>query len=665
MPRKTLTLLCAAVCLLIASAAFAQVPQPDGQKPPEDSKQDSAANPFLVDLDSLANMKVTTASKFSEQLSDAPSDITVVSQDELQRFGGLTLAEILNRVAGLNGSSSYFQDRSTIAARGDQSRLDSGHILLLINGRPVREVIEGGVDSDILESFPVSILEQIEVIKGPGSVLYGSDAFSGVINLITKKAVSDSISVRAAGGLGSAATTSAEAMLVRGDFSLVAAGQYHQFPLWSTIYGSPAGPTNPESFKSASLRDDGAGGYLGINYKGFSFMSSYTGVEEGTFVRGYIGDVRWKKGFADLGYSLKVSRKWQMNFNFTYNRTVQDAPDYPSILRDSHEALLEWTNFYTFSESDRLTFGALFSHDAGVETVLSKPSFIDANGQRSSGAFYAQYEHKLTDDLKLIGGFQANKIGNIALNVVPRFGILWNPAAHVTLKALYGGAFRAPSLDETLLTFPALKGNPNLVPETVGTLDLQASYQTHHLLLSADYFHSRQNDLILKDANVFPNIYMNSVTPAIFQGVDSEGKYYFRKSWLLMGSALYQANHDSDITELSPIPAFSAKAGLSYQSPSGADVSVFDAYQGHIPGYSLALNPRPNAFHSVSAHLRIDLTRRWVKTDHQGIAAFLYADNLTNTPVWLPAWGSGQPNTIPVNRGRTIFFGMEVWRKAE
>jgi outer membrane receptor for ferrienterochelin and colicin len=146
-----------------------------------------------MDLDSLSNTKVTTASKFAEKLSDAPSVMTVVSQDELLRFGGMTLSEILNRVAGLNVSSGFFQDRSTIAVEGDQTRVDSGHILFLINGRPVREIMEGGVSSDLLESFPVRILERIEVIKGPGSVLYGSDAFSGVVNLITKKAVGMSV----------------------------------------------------------------------------------------------------------------------------------------------------------------------------------------------------------------------------------------------------------------------------------------------------------------------------------------------------------------------------------------------------------------------------------------------------------------------------------------
>jgi iron complex outermembrane receptor protein len=99
---------------------------------------------------------------------------------------------------------------------------------------------------------------------------------------------------------------------------------------------------------------------------------------------------------------------------------------------------------------------------------------------------------------------QANKIGSIALNIVPRAGILWNPAAHFTLKALYGGAFRAPSLDETGLTHPGLTGNPHLVPEKVGTLDLQASYQNNRVQASVDYFHSRETQLIFEDGSTRP-----------------------------------------------------------------------------------------------------------------------------------------------------------------
>jgi len=649
--------LIAASLLILVSAPVTFAQQPPAAPAPD---------PFAMDLDSLSNTKVTTASKFTEKLSDAPSVITVVSQDEIARFGGITLAEILNRVAGLNISSGFFQDRTTVAIGGDQSRVDSGHVLFLINGRPVREILESGVSTDLLESFPVGILERIEVIKGPGSVLYGSDAYSGVINLITKKAIDKSLKISAAGGANAATANSAQAFYSHGDWNVVAAGQYHQMPVWNTPFGFLPGLTNPLSIQNISVPNSGEGAYLGVNFKGFSFMSSYTGQDGIGFVRGNVGDLRWKRGFTDLGYTLKPTAKWDMSFNFTYSRNIFEAPSYPSIHRDSYEGLFEWSNSITLSEKDHLTFGALIDHIAGTETIVSfTPALIDAQGSRNSGEVYAQLEHKLTDYLKLVGGFQVNKIGAIAANAVPRAGVIWTPTSEFTLKALYGGAYRAPSLDETLINHPGLQGNPNLVPETVGTLDLQASYQTNRFLVSADYFHSRQENLIVEDAAVYPAHYVNLTTPAIFQGVDWESKYYFRKNWFAMASALYQTSHNATLEPLSPIPAFSAKAGISYQGPGGATLSIFDAYQGHTPGYSQALNPLPDAIHSVSAHVRYDLSKRWFKNDKRGFAPFIYADNLTNTPVWLPLWGSGTLNTAPVNRGRTVLFGIEFWQKAE
>ena len=107
-----------------------------------------------LDLLSLLDVKVTTASKFAETLADAPGVMSVVSRDELRRFGGVTVREILQRVPGLTGTTAYFTDRSLVAARGDQTKINGGHLLILINGRPTREVLEGGIVSDLLESFP-------------------------------------------------------------------------------------------------------------------------------------------------------------------------------------------------------------------------------------------------------------------------------------------------------------------------------------------------------------------------------------------------------------------------------------------------------------------------------------------------------------------------------
>ncbi len=88
--------------LVVAAAVYAQQPTP-----PAPVAAGSASDPFAMDLDSLFNTKVTTASKFSEKLSDAAGVVSVVTQDELQRFGGTTLLEVLERVAGLNVSQQF------------------------------------------------------------------------------------------------------------------------------------------------------------------------------------------------------------------------------------------------------------------------------------------------------------------------------------------------------------------------------------------------------------------------------------------------------------------------------------------------------------------------------------------------------------------------------
>ena len=355
--------------LCLARLAAAQV---SSQAPPSSGGGDLGS----MDLESLLSTKVITASKFSENMADAPGVISVISQDELRRFGGTTLQEVLERVAGLSLASAYFTDRSLIAARGDQTKINGGHILFLINGRPTREVLEGGLISDLLEAFPVNALEKIEVIKGPGSVLYGSNAFSAVINLITKKSEGNGLTVSGFGGEKGMQGNSGQVMVKRGDFSLFGAAQFHQMPNWNTSYvlpssliGDPVAPVVP-LVQPVKIEDSGAGAYLGMSYKNLSFMSSFTEWHDPSFVRGSIAADRWRRGFADLGYTFKATNQWDMSFNATYTRNAFDNYGYPDIGRDSQELVLEWTNSIAFSNWDRLTVGTLFNHIEGQETYF-------------------------------------------------------------------------------------------------------------------------------------------------------------------------------------------------------------------------------------------------------------------------------------------------------
>ena len=98
------------------------------------------------------------------------------------------------------------------------------------------------------------------------------------------------------------------------------------------------------------------------------------------------------------------------------------------IERASHEFVLEWTNFVNVTPKDRLTFGALYNYVQGHELYLGvTPSITISDGSRPGEAAYAQLDHRLASNLKVIGGFQANKIGALDVDVVPRAGVIWAP----------------------------------------------------------------------------------------------------------------------------------------------------------------------------------------------------------------------------------------------
>src|SRR5262249_50570697 len=143
--------------------------------------------------------------------------------------------------------------------------------------------------------------------------------------------------------------------------------------------------------QNVTLRDRGPGAYLGASFKRLSFMSSFTELQEPTFVRGWIGENRWRREFADLGYRIKTSENWKMGLNASFTRTTLRDLAYPFIKRDAHEFLLEWTNLVTLSDRDQLTFGALLNRVRGREMFYGvQPAAAISDGSRPGFGAYAQ-----------------------------------------------------------------------------------------------------------------------------------------------------------------------------------------------------------------------------------------------------------------------------------
>ncbi|MGD1070961.1 MAG: TonB-dependent receptor, partial [Bryobacteraceae bacterium] len=268
------------------------------------------------------------------------------------------------------------------------------------------------------------------------------------------------------------------------------------------------------------------------------------------------------------------------------------------------------------------------------------------------------------DEVKLIGGFQTNKIGDLALNTVPRAGAIWTPTNPIGVNALYGQAFRAPSLDENLLNHPVIKGNPDLLPGTVGTFNVGIGCQRNRFQIGVDYFHSKQSNLIT-DIPSIPDIvpfhYVN-VGEIAFHGAELEGKYYFGKDFFVQGSFLYQTNEDGNgNANVSPVPDFGFKAGMSYENRRGLTLSLFDVSGGPINGaaYTQDIDPGPGWHHVINAHLRYDFSKYLPPTAKYGVALAAHANNPINREVWLPsglystAWTASR-----LSRGVSFTWGL-------
>jgi len=626
-----------------------------------------------LSLEDLLNMDVSTASKSDEKQSDAPGILSVLSKDELDRFGGTTLRDILERVPGLISSGANYTNRTTIAPRGDQIKQNSSHVLFLINGRPVRETQEGGVSSEFIESFPVNIIEKVEVIKGPGSVLYGSDAFSAVVNVITQKAETTGFNITGLAQNGGGYKSTADVKLNLGDLQIVAAGNYFEKAQWettlkgvSTIYlNEPPFVITQDVTTNASIPNRGAGSYLGVNYKGLSLMTSYNQWKTDYVSSATTGEINLDKLFTNLGYSFNVNDNWAMDLNATYTHSNLDGSGIS--IRSSYNLVAEWTNSITLSDVTKLVIGGLFNRNDGEETMASSAFFpagtIVSQGTINSFAFYAQLDYRVVENLKLIGGVQANKVDNIDLNIVPRAGLIWYPADRFSVKALYSTAFRAPSINEVNMNFGTfLKGNPALKPENVSTVDVSFGYQGQQAQFGLNLFYSKMTDItqIVYDAS-FAGQYQNAAN-VTFMGGEFEAKYYVDRNLYLTGSVLYQTNeNDKDVKNQSPIANFGAKAGISYVTDNGITLGLFNIYQGDLDDrYTQNLNPYQGSYNLLHFNSKFNLNKLFDWSFKPELTAIFNVDNVLDKPHFGYDLGGTSGDGIPSVPGRAIYFGLNL-----
>lgn len=481
------------------------------------------SNPDLADatLEELGNIKVYTASKHFQGTRDAPSSVTVITAEEIQKHGYRTLADALNSVRGFFVTSD--RNYSSLGVRGFARPGDyNTRILLLVDGHRLNDNVYD--DAMIGTEFPIDVdlIERIEIVRGPVSSLYGSNALFAAINIITRHG-DELRGLELSADAGSFNTY--EGRVTYGE-------RLHRFEymISASFYGSrghsqlffPAFNT-PESNNGIASHadDDQLGSSLAtVSFRDFTLQAAYGTREKGIPTGAY--DTLFNNpgtrttdahGYVDLRYQHTFAKSWDIlartfydrysyQGTYLYSSSVNAAAISPEFDYSDGKwwgAELQLTK--TVFDRHRITVGGEYRDNFKQyqSDYQINPYALYLDDSRSSfvGALYLQDEVTLTKNLSLNAGFRYDYYNHFDSSTDPRAALIYRPRTQTAFKFIYGEAFRAPNVYELYYSIAPNLPNPTLRPEKIRNLEGIWEQGLHkNLSVSATVFHEQMERLI-------------------------------------------------------------------------------------------------------------------------------------------------------------------------
>ncbi len=613
-----------------------------------------------LSLEDLLGIQVTSTSKRDENQHLAAGIVSVISSQEIHQYGARTLGDVIDRLVGMQVVSSHQRPHNKTSIRAMNGAHQEGWEVVLLNGRPIHDGTDGGFNFDLYLGFPLEMIDHIEIIRGPGSVIYGTNAMAGVINIITKDAQKSINETRIDIGAGSFNRQQLQLTTLMGgaDYSL--------------NIGLNSIRANGDSIGGIIDKDNIAGTYdtgqnsdnfvINGKYKGFTLngMIMNNNVDSGgsTFQLPSSSMVK-KRNYLDIGYLYDITSGWDMSLNYTVNNAKFDWQISEAGGRNHYTDrydMMEMIVRGNVASDLNLLFGANTSNYK-TEFMTGFPA-----SSMSSKSAYTQMDYMLSPKQKIIAGVQLNKPQDTQTDLSSRAGFIQGFGDNWWLKLLYSEAYRSPNLQEAKINAPTLLGNALLDPEKVATYDAQIIYQT-----SKYYFAITLYDSMLKNLIVRKAIPLSTPTRSTFenegnvhfQGIEFEGRREVSEDFNIQGNFSYQHNKtNKGVEESTFAPSMMAKAGGSYGGIAGMNIAIFNSYIGKSTDLTLTnnapfRNPKADAYNLLTANVTVDTAKMWGigKTGHSLLA--LYLDNLLDEKVFTPNLNyTNGSNTIPQYWGR-------------
>jgi len=444
-------------------------------------------------LEDLLKIKISTASKYEQLVGEAPASITIITQEEIRRFGYRILQDVFSSVPGFY--SSYDRNYSYLGVRGFGRPTDyNNRILLLLNGMQLNEAVFGSV---LLESgFGIDLfdVDRIEIVRGPGSTLYGTGAMLAVINVITKKGAGvNGLSLAGeAGSYGRLKGKAAYGTKLDNGLDFFIAGNWADVDGRDIYYKEYDDPSTNNGLAQGLDWDRPRSLFASLSFKGFSLQAYNSSRKKGNPTGSWGVDFNNPyaefydaQRFVEARYEREFSARLQMTVRgYYYVYDYYGHYSYSDVPTDDesadHLAGGEARFLWDTSSQNRVVLGLEYRNHLENSYFYGGSDFVIFKGNFPEQVYsiYAQDELSLTSTLTLTAGFRNDYYSTIGNAFVPRASLIYRPFANSTLKFLYSEAFRAPNVYEREYVDSAETGyvdqkvNPALGAEKIRTLEL-------------------------------------------------------------------------------------------------------------------------------------------------------------------------------------------------
>ncbi len=479
----------------------------------------SIEDDFLQSLEEVSDI----ASKTKLNIDDMPSIVTILHGKKLERLGIRSVYEALSLVPGIELSIES-SGAKQIIFRGVKEK---GKVKLLIDGQNVNNVYRGSIYYYL--DFPVELVERIEVIRGPGSVLYGSGAISGVVNIITKNSkeitanhlfATYGTSKSAIGGLHYAATLGAKG-------TIGIDGYYH----YDNTHVD-AGPDKAEQYgQSNETLDDYSIG-LHVDYDNIYFNSRLKRSQAGAHFGGgnYLESKDDRKGLintvitSELGYKTNLTNDTEISAFVGYNHYEQvfdmrflPHPTKGDLIYETdykeQSAYIGSELIYNGLEHHEIISGIRYEYTEALkqdldiyfepthEIYVPSSQLIAPDKTRYIFSLYVNDTMQLHERVSLVAGVRYDHYNDFGASWSPRAGVIWRATTKLNLKLLYSHSYRAPSWIELYANAPGISiGNEKLGAEKADTVEFETLYRiSEGQKVGLNLYLTAINDLIIRN----------------------------------------------------------------------------------------------------------------------------------------------------------------------